>query len=186
MMDKESGATKEAGQQQVWIVVVSKPGQERRARHELRQQGFETYLPMKLFQVVSGPRKGELMAAPFLPRYLFARVPVNLADWREIFSTYGVAGVLGYSQARAYGVKDALIQRMMDQEEGGFIKLGLPDDAVAFARGQRVRCDELGVEGVFEEMLHERVDEKRCAFLVKGMGRDSRFTIDLRKLRSVS
>lgn len=179
----ESNTTK-AVQQLVWIVVVSKPGQERRAKHELANQRFEVYLPMKLYEAASGPKKGQLLAAPFFKGYLFARVPVSLADWREIFSTYGVAGVLGYSQARAYGVKDVFIQRIRDQEEGGFIKLGLPDDVAPLRAGQRVACDELGVEGVFEQMLNERVDEKRCSFLVSAMGRDSRVSVDLRKLRA--
>lgn len=188
--DQVGGIMKNQGESQteqkthVWVVVVSKPGQERRAKHELKQQGFEVYLPMKLFVVQRGPRKGETMATPFFPRYLFARVPVAVSEWREIFSTYGVAGVLGCSPSRAYGVKDVFVQRLKDQEEGGYLKVGLPDDVAAPAPGTRVRHEDWGLEGVFEQLLNERVDEKRAAFLVSFMGRDSRFVVDLRKLKA--
>ena len=49
----------------VWVVVVTKPGQERRARRELEQQGFEAYLPMNLSM---NRKTREFVAMPFFPR----------------------------------------------------------------------------------------------------------------------
>jgi len=161
----------------IWVVVVAKPGQERRARRELEQQGFEAYLPMK----VSMNRKTQqLVAMPFFPRYLFAKVSLEIGDWRKVWYTFGVQGLLG-SADRPLGVRDALIDRIRAQEEDGFIKIGLEAQGPRFDRGQRVQTlDEFGFEGVFQE----RVDDKRALILVSFLGRDSRFVVDLRKLRS--
>jgi transcriptional antiterminator RfaH len=160
----------------VWVVVTSKPGQEIRAKRELENQGFEVYLPMRLFE----NKAKELRAAPFFPRYLFARVPCEVKLWRSIFSTYGVSGVLGCTPARAVGISPQVVAKIKAREEAGFIKLGLPEQAPTLERGQRVTEPEWGLDGIFIE----RVDAKRAAILVSFMGRDSRFVVDLRTLKA--
>lgn len=169
----------------VWIVVVAKPGQERRAKRELENQAaefgetFEVYLPMKL----AANRKRELVASPFFGRYLFVRVDLRIKAWRRIWSTYGVAGVLGSSSGRPFGVADWVIERVRAQEEAGFIRIGLEEGAAGgrrFAGGEAVRVEGSPLEAVFLEA----VDEKRGAILVSLLGRDSRVTVDLSKLRA--
>lgn len=164
----------------VWVVVTSKPGQEIRAKSELERQGFEVYLPMKLYEA----KGGELRADPLFRRYLFARVPSELKLWRSIFSTFGVSGVLGCSPAKAVGVSDVVVERIKAREEAGYIKIGLPDSAAELKRGDRVRDAEWGIEGVIEQILGERVDTRRATLLVSFMGRESRFTVDLRTLKA--
>lgn len=168
-----------AGPDLVWIVVVSKPGQEIKAKAELERQGFEVYLPMRLFE----NRKRELQASPFFPRYLFARVPVIVEQWRSIFSTYGVASVLGCTGTRAIGVKDALVERVRAQEEGGYIKIGLRKaDSPHFMTGERVR---VGTAWGIEATFIEPVDARRATILVSLLGRDSQVVVDLSKLKQV-
>lgn len=170
----------------VWVVVVSKPGQERRAARELQQQAaefgeaFEVYLPMKL----SMNRRRELVASPFFPRYLFARMDLRLSSWKKIWATYGVSGLLGGSADRPFGLADWVIERLRAQEDAGFIRMGLEADAAAcgFGGGDMVRV----AGGVLEGVFLERVDEKRAAILVSLLGRDSRVTVDLAKLRSAA
>lgn len=169
----------------VWIVVQAKPGQERRARVELMNQAeafgdqFEVYLPLRL----AADRKGVLKAAPFFGRYLFVRIELGIAAWRSIWSTYGVAGVLGSSAGRPYGVADWVIERIRAQEEAGYIRIGLEEEKAGrgdWREGEAVRVAGASLEAVFME----RVDEKRGAILVSLLGRDSRVTVDLTKLRS--
>jgi len=176
-MPEQAAFLAEPAKPLVWVVVVSKPGQERRAKRELEQQGFEVYLPMRL----ALDRKRQVhVAMPFFPRYLFARTGVLASDWGRIWNTYGVQGLLGTGE-RPHGVKDLLIERIKAQEEAGYIKIGLEVEGPRFEKGQRVETlDEFGFEGVFME----RVDEKRALILVSFLGRDSRFTVDLRKLRA--
>lgn len=159
----------------VWVVVVSKPSQELRAKRELEKQGFEVYLPMRLFEIASGPRKGETHATPFFPRYMFVRVPKEVAEWRAMFSTFGVSGVLGCNQVRATAVRDEVVEMIRAHEDAGFIRLGVAEANPELRRGESVRHKDLGLQGVFLE----RVDTKRALILVSFMGRDSPQTVDL-------
>lgn len=160
----------------VWVVVVTKPGQERRAKRELEQQGFEIYLPMRL----SINHRRETVAAPFFPRYLFAHVTLASAQWKAIWSTFGVQGLLG-SVNRPYGVADRVIERVQAQEEEGYIKIGLEAAAGEFKPDQKVRL--AGFDGL-EAVFVERVDAKRALILVSFLGSESRARVDLSKLRA--
>lgn len=172
----DGGMMMAAVERKMWIVVVSKPGQERLAKENLGKQGFEPYLPMRLaFNV----KRKEMVTMPFFPRYLFARTGLLMSDWGKIWNTRGVHGVLGQAD-RPIGVKDELIAQILMREESGYLKVGLESGTPKFEPGERVvTIDEIGFEGIFEE----RIDERRAMILVSFLGRDSRFTVDLRKLR---
>lgn len=183
-MDQQNNNLSSSSERKVWVVVACRQAQEVRARVELERQGFEVYLPMRLASIrrqgryANGAR--DLVARPFLPGYLFVRTSLALGDWRRIWSTFGVKSLLG-SEERPTAVRDWVVERIREQEEGGFIKLGLVADAPAFARGERVQLHNLDlVEGLFLE----QIDERRASILVSLLGRDSRVTVDLAKLRS--
>lgn len=163
-----------------WIVVSANPGRVTFARQQLEARKFEVYLPMRLFE----NRKGETCARPFLDNYLFAHVPVMARDWGQIFSTPGVAGILGVTRDRAYGIKDSVVARIKAQEDAGYIRLGLLEDQApaSFAAGQRVKHVDSGVEALFVE----QVDARRATILVSLFGRDSEHTVDLKHLASVT
>lgn len=159
----------------VWVVVHTRAGEERTAKDELEDQGFEVYLPMQLYQE---QRKGEIRARPFFPRFLFARVTLQVERWKSIYTTRGVRSVLGHGML-PHGLKDEVIERIRAAEDGGFIRMGLAEDC-HFKRGDRVAAGPL--EGIF----HERVDARRVVILVSLLQRtDSPVTVDLRKLRQV-
>lgn len=171
----------------VWVCVVAKPFAELSAKQNLINQGFDVYLPMKLFEVSAGPRKGELRSTPFFPRYLFAHIDVREDRWRYIWSTIGVQSVLGATAARPpCGVADFVIERLQAQEEAGYIRM-MGDIAergrlvaCPFGEGEIVRMAGSPLEAVFLEP----VDAKRAIILVKLLGRDSRLTVDIAKLRA--
>lgn len=171
----------------VWVCVVSKPFQEITARQNLERQGFPVYLPMKLFEVATGRFKGELRSTPFFPRYLFAQIDVRDDRWRYIWSTHGVQSLLGSTAARPpYGVADFVIERLQAQEEAGYIRMmGEAAERGAkavcpFGEGEIVRVAGSPLEAVFLEP----VDSKRAIILTNLLGRDSRVTVDIAKLRS--
>lgn len=163
----------------VWIVVKAKPGQELRAKGELERQDFHCYLPMRLFE----NKAREMRATPLFPPYLFARVPLAVEAWKSIFSTYGVASVLGFSRERAFGVKDRLIDRIKAEEDGGYIRIGLAEDQAppSFAAGQRLVMDD-----VYCAIFMEKVDARRGVILLSLFGRDSEVTVDLKRLSAAA
>lgn len=159
----------------VWVVVAAKPQQERRAKRELENQGFEVYLPMRLFQ----NKRLETIALPFFPRYLFCKVVLDarVVRWKAIYSTLGVAGVLGPPEC-PIGVKDLVIEEIRAHEEAGFVKMAEEIKGPKFELGGRYRDDRTGIEGLFVE----RVDDKRAILLTRLFG-DSRMTVDIRRLK---
>lgn len=163
----------------VWIVVKAKPGQELRAKGELERQDFNCYLPMRLFE----NKQREMRATPLFPPYLFARVPLAVEAWRSIFSTFGVASVLGFSRERALGVKDALIDRLKAEEDGGYIRIGLAEDQAppSFGAGDRLVLDD-----AYTAMFLEKVDARRGTILLSLFGRDSVHTVDLKRLAAAA
>jgi transcriptional antiterminator RfaH len=181
-MEKPKSNLPSSSDLRVWVVVTCKQAQEVRARGELERQGFDVYLPMRLVSIRRAGRSNvrDLVARPFLPGYLFVRTSLALSDWRRIWSTFGVRGLLG-SEERPAAVRDWVIDRIRDQEEGGFIKLGLAFDGPVFPKGARVQVSGLdGVEGLFVE----QIDDRRASILISLLGRDSRVTVDVGKLRS--
>ena len=160
-----------AGQRMVWIVVVTRPGQERRAAREIAGLGFQVYLPMKL----SENKRREIVASPFFPRYLFARVSLEIHGWKKIYSTLGVASVLGTGE-RPIAVRDSVIQRIIDAEDAGFHRIGLDS---GFASGDRIALSDMGLEAVFLE----RVDAKRVLILVKLLNQDHRLTVEIDRIK---
>lgn len=166
-----------------WVVVVARPGQEIRAKRCLEDRGFETYLPMKLFE----NRFHRLTATPFFPRYLFAHIDVRSDAWWRIFSTEGVATLLGAAANRPpIGVASFVIERIRAQEEAGFIRMAGEMSRKAapcrFGEGEVVRYAGTPLEAVFLE----QVDAKRALILVSLLGRESRLTVDLAKLRAAT
>lgn len=166
-----------------WVVVITKPNQEIIAKRELERQGFEVYLPMKLFE----DKWKNVRSTAFFQRYLFARIDVMAQDWRRIFSTGGVTSLLGCTLERPpIGVAEYVIERIKAQEEAGYIRMmGEIADRKAgrrFGAGEVVRMSGSPLEAVFLEP----VDSKRAVILVSLLGRESRLTVDLAKLRSAT
>lgn len=165
-----------------WVVVVTKPNQEIIAKRHLEDQGFDVYLPMKLYV----DRWKNLRSTPFFPRYLFARIDVRDRRWAKIFATIGVTSLLGATPERPpTGVANFVIERLRAQEEAGYIRMmGEVDQTMtrSFGAGEIVRVAGSPLEAVFLEP----VDAKRVVILVSLLGRESRLTVDLAKLRSVA
>lgn len=160
-----------------WILVKTKQHVEVRTKDRIEDRlRLEVYLPMKLVE----DRRKRLIGVPFLPGYLFVRVSANVSAWRGLYSTEGVAEVVGVKPNRIIALREFVIERIRAQEDGGFIKLGLRRDAAKeFKNGDAVRvCDDLALEGLFDEVI----DAKRCWILTNLLGGKTRAVVDLAKL----
>ena len=77
-----------------WFLIYTKPRQEERAKENLENQGFETFLPMIAYEKIKQPKLCSLK--PMFPRYLFAKFNVEKNNWVHIQSTRGVSHVITF------------------------------------------------------------------------------------------
>lgn len=76
-----------------WYAVRTHVRQEQRARAQLNNQGYHTYLPL-IAKSLRHARKILNVKAPLFPGYLFVSLDVTQQQWRPINSTYGVMGLI--------------------------------------------------------------------------------------------
>src|SRR5918996_3722312 len=96
---------------QHWVVLKAQPRRELLAAHAVRARGPEAYVPMV------PPRRGQALATPLFPGYLFAKVELEADDLLRIRSAPGIAYVLPRASAPAFvsnDVVDAIRRRLGD------------------------------------------------------------------------
>jgi len=72
-----------------WLLVYTKAREEKRAKKNLENQGFETFLPMIAYEKIRQPKSFSL--EPMFPRYLFIIINAERDNWAHIKSTRGVS-----------------------------------------------------------------------------------------------
>lgn len=149
-----------------WLVVVTKGNQEKVARANLLNQGFEVYLPLRLLDEVTAKRRG-VTAVPLFPRILFARATLDAYRWQAIFSTVGVVRVL-CDPRKPKGVRPEFVERLKREEIGGFLKAGLHDPSrpATAAPPKKDHRKWVKLDDVVAGLLEEGVDEHRKSLLV--------------------
>lgn len=83
-----------------WYVVYTRPRQEARALENLRNQGFDCFLPTLAAERLRGGRQVEV-AEPLFPRYLFVYLEVGRSNWSTIRSTRGVVRLVEFGGVAA-------------------------------------------------------------------------------------
>lgn len=169
-----------------WFVVVTHAGQERVARSHLIRQGVEVYLPMRMAHP-----KSRVPVVPFLPRYLFVRLDLDLQGWLNVLSTVGVVDMIRRADGPPIPLDDSAIQRLRRREVAGVLprvnraaakaaaeKQGLkPGDVVRVAKG--AKDGKLSVLEQMDGMVDAVLDIDRVAILFKVMGRQTRFEMQV-------
>ena len=99
-----------------WLVIHTKSSEEVRAEKNLKNQGFETYLPMYKKEVVRGKSIKNIMT-PLFPRYLFLKYNQSLlsSDIGLIRSTLGVSQLLKIHE-KPLEIKNEIISALRVRE----------------------------------------------------------------------
>ena len=79
-----------------WFLVYTKAKEEQRAKTNLENQGFQTFLPMIAF--VKMNRSKSTTVEPMFPRYLFIKLNLEKDNWTLIKSTRGVSHIVVFGQ----------------------------------------------------------------------------------------
>lgn len=122
-----------------WFCAWTAPSQEFRAYTELTAQGFEVCLPLHLHRPVGHPERERIV--PLFVRYLFIRFDPAETQWRRIYGTRGIAGIISAAPERPTplpaGAVEGLIARMSARRVVD--DPGLAEAAQYFTPGDRVR-----------------------------------------------
>lgn len=161
-----------------WYVVYTQQGKEALAAQQLRNQGFDTYLP-QYQKLRRHAGKTEIAAAPLFPRYIFAGMDIEQQRWRSVNGTRGVIGLVMFGD-KPIPVPEAVIEEIRSREDDtGYVRLNGP----IFQRGQALRIVEgpmTDTQGIFEE----HVDGNRAILLVSLLGRLVRTRMPLRQVEA--
>ena len=89
-----------------WYLVFTKPREEEKAKINLENQGFESFMP-KISLVEEGEELSSKVELMF-PRYIFTKLKKENTNWIKINSTYGVSKIVSYGGKPAY-IPESLI-----------------------------------------------------------------------------
>jgi transcriptional antiterminator RfaH len=96
-----------------WYATYAQPQSEARAERELRQQGFDVFLPL-CRRLRRHARRSEMVLRPLFPRYLFVAIDLATQRWRAVNGTRGVVQLVRQGDRPAplpAGVVEALRAR---------------------------------------------------------------------------
>jgi len=125
-----------------WFLIYTKPRQEERAKENLENQGFETFLPMIAYEKIKQPKLYSLK--PMFPRYLFTKVNSEKNNWAHIKSTRGVSHMIAFGN-KLTEVPDAVVDFLKTKvDEHNIVKLKVTRSV--FQKGDKLVIN----KGVFQ------------------------------------
>lgn len=160
-----------------WYLVHTKPRQERRARENLFNQGYECWLPQLRAEKVR-QRKLVVVDEPLFPRYLFIHLPPGI-NWAPVRSTLGVTTIVRFGGVPAR-VPPAVLDALRAEEARRRESPVTPQ----FASGQEVEIltgPFAGVRGVFDIAD----GESRALVLIEMLQKQARLPVPVAALRAV-
>jgi transcriptional antiterminator RfaH len=161
-----------------WYVVHTQAAAEGKARANLIQQSYETFLP-RFKKRRRHARKIDVVLAPLFPRYLFVHLDLESEPWRRINGTFGVISLITFDE-RPTAVPDTVVDGIRARcDASGIIDLKEPE----FARGQALRIEEgpmANLIGLFEKVS----SDQRVVLLIEMLGRALRVAVPYGAVRA--
>lgn len=163
------------GDEARWFALFAKPRSEHKVAAALLAKGIVAYVPSLIYH----GKRGNMLAKPFFPRYLFARF-----DWQNARSavqwTPGVAQLVIFDDRPAWLSDDqvALIKQRLTEIDG--------DSWLRLKPGERVRVTAgpfRGLEAVFDRHLNGEV---RVAILLQILGRQTLVKLPVGEVRRIA
>ena len=155
-----------------WYVAYTHVNREAEASRQLKQQGFDSYLPQHL-KNRRHARKSDWVSKPLFPRYLFIKMDLDHALWRAINSTRGIINLICHGEGPT-SIPDGVIDDIKNHEnENGFTSPSIadffkPGDPVQVTAGSMI--DQIG-------LFQCKSDKDRVIVLFKLMGREMKLSL---------
>ncbi len=156
-----------------WCVVHTQPSKELIAARHLRDQGFEVYLP-QFKKIKRHARRVQEVFSPLFPRYIFVNLDLQVALWRSINGTRGVAHLLMSSEVIPAQVSSTIIDELKHQEgSDGMVPVS---SLAVFAKGQKIQI----LEGAFKDQVatfESLSDNNRVQLLLTFLGGQTKVSL---------
>ncbi len=154
-----------------WYVVHTKPRQEARALENLRNQGFNCFLPTMQVQKLRN-QKVQTITEPMFSRYLFIQHDDQTQNWGPIRSTLGVSRLVSFGPQPA----------KVPPEFIAFLKEAPPETLERmFAPGDRVQVVSGPLQGLEGQYIgHD--GETRAFVLVDLLGQPQKLQMAVESL----
>lgn len=163
-----------------WYVVHTKPRQEFRAQENLKNQGFEVYLPTFRKEAIRG-QSLECKSEPLFARYLFIQLDSVHSNWFPIRSTRGVHQMLRFGMhADPVKVPNELLEVIKVQAESFGQqpkKIFETDEIVSIQEGPMK-----GLHGSFQEIQQQVNGEIRAMVLIELLGKLQKIQVPVSNL----
>jgi transcriptional antiterminator RfaH len=149
-----------------WFLIQFKPKSHFIAQHNLKRQGFETFLPLE--KLIN---KNKKYLYPLFPSYMFVNIPNACNSWRKINSTIGVLKLVSFGTLPK-PINSNLVSDIMNQcDTSGVL---LPNKK--FKTGDTIKVVNSPFVDFFATI--ESIDSnKRVWVLIEIMGRYSRINL---------
>lgn len=162
-----------------WYAVYTKMQLEVWAQNNLKERGFEVYLPRYLKQRRHA-RRTEIVPRPLFPRYLFVRADIGAGHRPRVNTAPGVAQMVSFGERPAVVADEIIDEIKAREDDDGYIRLGRGQK---FAKGEPVKISDGALSnhiGFFE--CH--TDNDRVIILLDLLGRQTRVKVPLDSLVS--
>tara|TARA_B100000963_G_scaffold335877_1_gene330432 strand:+ start:67 stop:615 length:549 start_codon:yes stop_codon:yes gene_type:complete len=157
----------------IWVLVYTKANQEFIAERNLKNQGYDTFLPL-IFP--SNKNKKVNLPIPVFPRYLFTKINLLADNWSSIKSTYGVNKIVMFSEEFP-SIPSQIIKRIKDKLD----KSGVYQEDISYEdyqQGDKVSIKEGNFAGLDAIFLSKKSND-RVRLLLKLL--NSSIIAELRK-----
>jgi len=157
-LGKKSGQAmikkKENGEK--WYLVYTKANEEKKAKYNLDNQNFETFLPLLSLVNINKPYLNRVRI--MFPRYLFIKMSIEADNWSMIKSTIGVSHIIRFGQIPAMVPTDLIheLKRRVDIDDT-FTQTALISE---YDLGDRVKISKGLMKGKEGSFLFKKNNER--------------------------
>ena len=162
-----------------WFVAQTQACKEVYAQQNLKDQGFDVYLP-RYKKTCRHARKTETILSPLFPRYLFVQLDLEVDRWHSVNGTRGISYLL-MANERPAAVPENVVHSLKSQEEEGVITF---KERVPFTEGENVRIADGAFKGCVA--LFEKMDARqRVQLLLDFLGREMKISLPIHAVEAV-
>jgi transcriptional antiterminator RfaH len=144
-----------------WYVVQTKPKQEQIAEYNLKNQGFDVFLPQYQATKIIHKKLAQVIE-PFFPAYIFVSFDILKDRWRSIHSTKGVQKLVASRDDTATPLPRGFIEALKAQrDDDGYLNPHNTNEALMkFNKGDEITINHgpfIGISGTYERSKKDNV-----------------------------